>query len=475
MSEIVPSGPPASSAPADVVAVVAQFEQALLGELAMMGLPSNGILVEVAERRSVFAGFPDVIRDIDIDYRGRALYLSKFIAAVGAGLFDAALNYLWDETVAELRRRIAGYDLAYFFDVAVTSPDRRKHLRTEDDLTRVEDQEMIRAAREMALISEVGFQQLDLIRYMRNHASAAHPNQNDIQAYQLLGFLQTCIREVITLEVSTQTAETRRLLKNVRDGQVDASLAKSTAEFFRALPQAQADNIAAGLFGIYVEAASTEPARDSVRLLFPELWPFVSEDQRQQLGLRFGRFVANGDSIQAVLARQLLDVAGAAAYLPDEVRTPDLAAAIEELLAAHRGFNNFHTEPGAARRLDELAGDHVPVAVRFTYVRALVDVFLTNISGVAWSADPHYRAMISRFDPGEAEMAVRVLFGEAAQSKLRFERPRAKYAELIELLDPKMIGPAGRELMDAMKSFSGAPSDLAKDSHLTRLLARITP
>ena len=185
MSDIVPAGSPPTIAPDGVTDAVAQFEQALLGELAGMGLPNSGVLVGVAERRSVFVGFPDVIRDIDADYRGRALYLSKFIAAVGAGLFDAALNYLWDETVAELRRRIAGYDLAYFFDVAVTSPDRRKHLRTEDDLTKVEDQEMIRAAREMALISEVGFQQLDLIRYMRNHASAAHPNQNDIQAYRL--------------------------------------------------------------------------------------------------------------------------------------------------------------------------------------------------------------------------------------------------------------------------------------------------
>ena len=42
------------------------------------------------------------------------------LAAVGAGLFDAALNYLWDETIAEFRRRVARYDLE---GDPVVSPD----------------------------------------------------------------------------------------------------------------------------------------------------------------------------------------------------------------------------------------------------------------------------------------------------------------------------------------------------------------
>lgn len=445
----------------------------MLSELANIGLPSADVLVDIGERRIVFENFAGAIALVEFEDRGRAMYLSKFLAAVGAGLFDAALNYLWDETVAELRRRIASYDLAYFYDVAVTSPERRKHLRTEDDLTKVEDQELIRAAREIALISEVGYQQLDLIRYMRNHASAAHPNQNDILAFQLLGSLQTCIREVITLPESHEVAETRRLLTNVRAGNVDATTAGATAEFFRGLIQVQADNIAAGLFGIYVDPNSTEKARDGVRLLLPHLWPMVGEDQRQHFGVRYGRFVANGDNAQAALARQLLDVVGASPYLPEPVRVSELAAAIDELLVAHRGYNNFYAEPAPARRLDALAGDHVPEAVRAPYVAVLVETFLTNGNGVAWNADPHYQAMISRLSTEEAEAALRRLFDETTQSSLRWDSARRKYGELLDLLEPKITRPVARDLMDAIRSFTGTPSDLAKDSGLKRLLARL--
>jgi hypothetical protein len=44
-----------------------------------------------------------------------------------------SLNYPWDETIFELRKRIVRYDLEYFFDLAVTNLDKRKKLRAEED------------------------------------------------------------------------------------------------------------------------------------------------------------------------------------------------------------------------------------------------------------------------------------------------------------------------------------------------------
>ena len=73
------------------------------------------------------------------EHRRGAVYMSKFMLAVSAGLFDAALNYLWDETIGELRKRIVAYDLNYFFDQAVTDPDKRRDLREPTDLAKITD------------------------------------------------------------------------------------------------------------------------------------------------------------------------------------------------------------------------------------------------------------------------------------------------------------------------------------------------
>jgi hypothetical protein len=116
-------------------------------------------------------------------------------------------------------------------------------------------------------------------------------------------------------------------------------------------------------------------------------------------------------------------------------------------------------------------------------VAALAETFLTNGNSVAWSADPHYRSIISRFTPEEAEIGVGWggvgwggagrLFDETIQSKLRWDLPRTKYAELLDLLDPKITRPAARDLVNALRSFRGTRSDLAKDTELKRLLARM--
>src|SRR6266702_8070489 len=107
------------------------FEVAILSTLGQHGLPTEGIFVPVNERLAVSRNIQSVLMRLSDDKKSRSVYISKFVAAVGAGLFDAALNYLWDETISELRRRVAGYHLSYFFDIAVQAPDRRKQLKTE--------------------------------------------------------------------------------------------------------------------------------------------------------------------------------------------------------------------------------------------------------------------------------------------------------------------------------------------------------
>ena len=95
---------------------------------------------------------------------------------------------------------------------------------------RVDDYDLIRVRNR--IVSDVGYRQLDLIRYMRNFASAAHPNQNEIGSMQLLGWVQTCIKEVITLPQTTVVAEIKRLLQNVKTIRLDAPRAAEIANFF---------------------------------------------------------------------------------------------------------------------------------------------------------------------------------------------------------------------------------------------------
>ncbi|WP_228024897.1 hypothetical protein [cf. Phormidesmis sp. LEGE 11477] len=218
----------------DYSAQITQFENGLLEFIAHYGLPTDQVFVSVKERLKVFANVEGVVEKVEADQLQRSIYISKFIAAASAGLFDAALNYMWDETIYELRRRVARYDLDYFYDAAVgSSSTKRKKLKTEEDLDKISDDNLIHGALEIGLISNFGFKHLEYVKYMRNWASAAHPNQNEITGLQLITMLETCINEVITLPLSDVVVGIKQLLDNIKRNRVDVAEAKQISSFFR--------------------------------------------------------------------------------------------------------------------------------------------------------------------------------------------------------------------------------------------------
>ena len=440
-----------------------QFEAVLIGFLEERGLPSVNILVSVPERQVVFVNVEAVLAKVSLEQRPKSVYLSKFIAAIAAGLFDAALNYLWDQTIHELRSRVAQYDLSYFYDNAVRSTDKRAKLRDEDDLDKIDDSELIFGAKEIELISDMGFKHLDYIRYMRNWASAAHPNQNELSGLQLVSWLETCIKEVISLPLSNIAVEIKKLLNNIKSNSVSESDAKEIAPFFLELTPHQANNLASGFFGIYTKVDTTAEVRQNIQRLLPFLWERVEEATRQQFGIKYGKFTVNNDQDQKKLARQFLEIVSGQSFIPDSLRSAEIQIAIDNLLTAHRGWSNFSNEPPFARALMRLVGNDVPSQISKNYVSSLVEVFLTNGNGVSWSADTIYAQMLNQLNPDQLLLAMLSFTDDNIASKLRFPICAEKYRELLKLLSGKVVGEAAKELLRDIVAFPG-PLDKMRDT-----------
>jgi len=458
----------------DVYQDLQRFEVMLLDQLAEVGLPTSDVLVELGERDVALRTLGTALGRLPVEERDRSYYVSKMFAAAAAGLFDAALNYLWNETVGELRRRVTAYDLAYFYDIAVPSPERRKHFASAEDLPKIDDVDLLRASLQIGLLSQSGHAQLDHIRFMRNYASAAHPNQVEVSGLQLATWLETCIRQVITLPYDTITAETKKLLANVKAHRLDAQAVASTSVFFVDLPTDRAGAIAAGLFGLYVDPTRTRIVADNVLALWPSLWPEIDEQARQDFGLRYGRFLASADTEQATAARELLDLVDGAAYLPEKERAVEIDAAVDALLAAHHGFNNFYAEVPPASQLRKLVGEQgdVPRSVTPKYLRGVVEAYLGNAYGVSFAAEVIYEELLNEFDTRQAALALRSFTDPTISAKLWSDVGRAQWAKLLAILEPKLTSADDRTLISAVRQFSGGADKLASDSRIKKLVSR---
>lgn len=453
---------------------IQDFENGLQRILKHYSLPTEGIFVEIKQRQIVFKNVESVIEMIEIPKRVTSVYISKFIAAVASGLFDAALNYLWDETVQELRRRVAQYDLSYFFDNAVKNPEKRRKLSSAEDLLKIDDSELIVGAREIDLISEIGYKHLDYVRYMRNWISAAHPNQGEITGLQIISWLETCIKEVISLPLSSSAVQIKKLLANIRDTSISEDEAKEIGSFLLDLSQEQINNLVFGFFGIYTRADSLTEARNNIHKLLPLIWERVDEDTRTSLGLRYSRLVANNEQTEKNLARQFLDLVDGAQYITDDLRAVEIESAIENLLTAHRGSDNFYNEPAFARQLKRLVGEkEVPSKIRIKYVLAVVEVAITNGNGVAWNAEPIYLELVDKFNQKETLIAIISFRNLKISSRLQFPLCQRKYLELIQRLRTNVASPAAIEIIDAIENYAASLDKLRKDTKLNKKVDNI--
>lgn len=446
-----------------------EFEGGLVSFLDYQRLPSEGIFVGIPERMNVFKNLEGVISQIDPKVKSQSLYLSKFIAGVASGLFDAALNYLWDETILQIRKRIIQYDLEYFYDNAV-SGDKRKRVKDESDLVKIDDYELIKGAKEIGLISEVGFKHLEYINYMRNWVSAAHPNQNDITGLQLISWVETCVKEVISLPVSNISIQIKQLLSKIKTNNISNTEAHEIAVFFTNITQEQISNLVSGFFGIYTKSDTDSQVLQNINRLLPLIWDRVDEDTRSSFGLKYGNFVANGYQDEKKLAREFLQLVDGESYIPDDLRIVEIETAIDNLASAHRGFNNFYNEPSFARQLQRIVGTppRVPKSLDKKYTLTLVDVFLTNGNGVAHAADSIYEILLSNLSSHQANIAALSFTNIQITSKLQFNICQRKFKEMLSIVEPIITSPPIKDLIKDVYAYKGRLDGLKNDKTIYR-------
>src|SRR6266576_4832033 len=83
--------------------------------LRQFGLPTDNIIATTPERAIIAANLPVLLGALAPSEKKDARYLSKFVGATAIGLFDAALNYVWNEVVLNLRKKAGVYGLDLVF------------------------------------------------------------------------------------------------------------------------------------------------------------------------------------------------------------------------------------------------------------------------------------------------------------------------------------------------------------------------
>jgi len=414
---------------------VGEYQAQLQDFLTSLNLPHEKILVSFIERKKVINNIPTIVNSISESDCKKSFYISKFIAACASGLFDAALNYLWDETINNLRLKITLFDLEYFKST-LEDEELKKKIKNIDDLKKIDDWELVRGCNNTGIITEIGFKHLDYIRNMRNHASAAHPNHVELTGLQISSWLETCIIEVIGKEPSIPAIHARHLLDNIRKNTLSTNDIKPIEDALKSTPEEIVISIFRTIFGIFVDPDSKVETKNNIRLIAKALWEVLPEEQKKETGIKNANWAANADISRRDASREFLEIVNALSYLSSDTINLEMHQAIKMLQNAHFSFNNFYNELPCARLLKKYVPENgnIPDAVRVEYVKTITMCLIGNGRGVSWLASPIYNELFDKFTEKEIKCFLALFKDSDFSSRMQFESCKNSYKNYLQII-----------------------------------------
>jgi hypothetical protein len=369
-------------------------------------LPTQDILASVEERTTVIQAFERVISILPIPEREKATYISKFAISIAVGLFDGALSFLWDETILALRKKIESFDIEYFYNIASTINTRYKGLIDSQDLPAIGDHDLLEISRRIGLIDDMNHRRLDQVNYFRNHGSAAHPNNTSLSGFEMLGFLETCLKYAICADFDVSVIQVKRLLDNIRKGNVDPADYTIICEEIIRLPQERIDDILNTIFGMHHDPKIASNTINNILGIAPTVWKASTHPTKLRLGAKFGYFRVNGETVRKDRVQNFLDSVDGNSYKDEDSLSQELIEKLQHLRSSHYAGNNFYNEyPYAESLKASLTPVGIPKAVQYDFVKVVSTCAIGNGLGYRQGVDeralPIYEELINRFGDDE--------------------------------------------------------------------------
>ena len=399
----------------------------------VLGVPRDALASD-EEIQTAWGNLPGVLKKIPPALRTEGMV--RMCVAVSAGLFDSAINYIWNASVIELREKVKRFGLPVVAQIT------GKQGFDEEALLDLKDAELLSLCLKLNLITEDGFFFLDQCRDIRNNFSAAHPVVGKIDDHEFIGFTNRCAKYALGNEQNPVGVDLSAFMAAMKGGKFSEQQVGQWVLRIRNTHEAQQYLIFGSLHGIYSDPSSNEEARVNALAIAAEFSPHFTPKAKSDLINRHHDYIAKGDEKRHKASQQFFEKLGMLALLGEHEVHSLLSNACKRLLGVHQSYDNFYNEPPFADRLLQLTQQAaVPDTVKPEFVEAVVTAATGNQYGVSNAAVAAYHKMIKGFSPGEVEimLALPQANGIIGARLKAYQSCRSRFKGLVQLIDPSSV------------------------------------
>lgn len=181
---------------------------------------------------------------------------------------------------------------------------------------------------------------------MRNDIGISHPTNAVINAFELLGWLTTCVKEVLHDQPSDRAIQTKGFIDNFKTHStvLDQNTLDTIIPELNKLNSHQCSRISQTFFGLYVDGQTTTTLRKNISLLAPTLWVSSQDSLKRKLGVTLQGYKTNLHVYKFEKASEFFDLVKGNNFLPKSEIISALSGLVDDLESAHSGYDNYYHE-----------------------------------------------------------------------------------------------------------------------------------
>lgn len=388
-----------------------------------LGIPRE-VLASDEEIQYAWRDLPRELRNIPVENRDELI--ARMCVAVSTGLFDGAINYIWNAAILKLRDKIRNFGLPVVAQINQSDFEER-------ELLELQDSRLIELCHKLNLIDEDGFFFLDQCREIRNNFSAAHPTIGNLNDREFILFVNRCVKYAMDDSSSPKGVDIEAFITALNGSKFSGAQKEVWAERVLETHEAQRELLIGMVHGIYCDPDKGEEARLNCIDICESLKNNFTNSIRSNLITRHSEYLASGDNKRHTTSQKFFEKLGLLSLLNESEQHLIFKKAIDRLLNAHLGGNNFYNEPPFAERLLELSQQgKVPETIQEEFVNVVVGSYMGNRYGVSWEAEHYYVKMIKGFSPREIYHMVKLPTKKSLiNRKLKVKKCRNRFGEVL--------------------------------------------
>lgn len=420
----------------ELPAITTEILPAIVNLTTALGIPRE-VLADDEEIQQAWLNLPRELRLIPPQQINELI--ARMCVAASVGLFDSAMNFIWNASILHLRDKVRGFGLSAVRQVVSKTDFEEKHL------VALQDSALLELCLKLNLIAEEGYFFLDQCRNVRNKFSAAHPTLGRVNDREFILFLNRCIKYALVGSSSPTGVDIQSFISAVKgsrftDGQCDVWVNR-----LRETHEAQRRTLIGMIHGIYCDPSTAQPARLNVLDLCNVLKNEFSSDTQSDLINRHSDYLAKGNAGSHAASLQFFEKLDLVSLLNESEQHSLFAKALTRLWNVHLAMNNFYNEPPFAERVLDLSkNNETPETIQEQFVQVIVCCYIGNGYGVSWDAEAKYKTMIEDFSPREIAIMIRLRSEDGILKERISQDPScmSRFREAVALIDSASV-PSG--------------------------------